>query len=68
MNYNQKYYFDILEIKPTKDIRVVKKAYAKMTRKYHPEDNLEKYNRIREAYDFLTFFLSENTVFSVDSQ
>ena len=66
MNYNQKNYFDILEIKPTKDIRVVKKAYAKMTRKYHPEDNLEKYNRIREAYDFLTFFLSEKTDFSVE--
>ncbi|MDK8180502.1 hypothetical protein [Paenibacillus sp. UMB4589-SE434] len=41
----------MLDINPTDDKAVIKKAYAKQLRIYHPEDNPEEYQRLREAYD-----------------
>lgn len=40
----------ILDIEPTKDIKQIKKAYSKMVKIYHPEDNPETYQKVREAY------------------
>lgn len=40
-----------LEIEPTDNITAIKKAYAKLLKVYHPEDDPEGYQRLREAFD-----------------
>ena len=43
--------FEILKIEPTKDIKIIKKAYAKEIRLHHPEDDEEGYMKVRSAYE-----------------
>lgn len=43
--------WDILEIEPTDDLSMIKKAYSKKLKMYHPEDDPEGYQMLREAYD-----------------
>ncbi|OPD59102.1 J domain-containing protein [Bacillus anthracis] len=43
--------WNTLEIEPTDDISVIKKAYAKLLKIHHPEDDPEGYQRLREAFD-----------------
>ncbi|HDR3649011.1 tetratricopeptide repeat protein [Bacillus sp. SM-B1] len=43
--------WDTLEIEPTDNISVIKKAYAKLLKIHHPEDDPEGYQRVREAFD-----------------
>lgn len=42
--------FEILEIEPTNEEKEIKKAYAKLVKKYHPEEYPEKWKEIHEAY------------------
>ncbi|MFV0380981.1 MAG: J domain-containing protein [Breznakia sp.] len=44
------WYFDKLEIKATKDIKAIKKAYSAVIKKYHPEEYPEEFKEINEAY------------------
>ncbi|MFX0561169.1 hypothetical protein TEPIDINF_002636 [Tepidibacillus infernus] len=44
-------FWGILEINPTDEISVIKKAYAKKLKIYHPEDNPQGFQKLREAYD-----------------
>ncbi|MCH5254985.1 MAG: DnaJ domain-containing protein [Lachnospiraceae bacterium] len=48
---NGKYVFQVLEIEPTDDIKEIKKAYARMVKKYHPEEYPEKWKEIHDAYE-----------------
>ncbi|MCP1305795.1 J domain-containing protein [Paenibacillus tyrfis] len=43
--------WNILDIQPTNDLSVIKKAYARKLKQHHPEDDPEGYQRLREAYD-----------------
>lgn len=43
--------WDILGIEPTNDVKDIKRAYSKQLKIYHPEDDAEGYQRLREAYD-----------------
>ena len=39
-----------LEIEPTTDIKVIKAAYAEVSKKYHPTEHPEEFERLRDAY------------------
>lgn len=40
----------ILRIEPTKDKKEIKKAYARLLKQYHPEENPEEFKQIQAAY------------------
>lgn len=42
--------WEILEIEPTSDKKTIKRAYAKLLKQYHPEENPEKFKQIQAAY------------------
>ena len=42
--------WEILGIEPTRDKKEIKKAYARLLKQYHPEENPEKFQRIQAAY------------------
>ncbi|MBR1854417.1 MAG: J domain-containing protein [Lachnospiraceae bacterium] len=43
--------FKILEIEATEDRNIIRKAYAALVRRYHPEEYPEEWQRIHEAYE-----------------
>lgn len=60
-------YYQILEVDKSCSIEEIKKAYRKLALKYHPDHNSatkDKFNEIKEAYDFL---LKNHTPFKVSS-
>ena len=42
--------WNILGIEPTKDIKTIKAAYAKLAKQYNPEEHPEEFKRIFDAY------------------
>lgn len=53
--------WDILGIEPTNDIKDIKRAYSKLLKIYHPEDDAEGYQRLREAYDLAMKLAKRNS-------
>lgn len=50
--------FKVLGIEPTSDKKQIKKAYAKLAARYHPEEYPEKWQEIHEAYEAAIQFAS----------
>ena len=46
--------FAILGLAPTYDLKAIRKAYSKMSAKYHPEENPEEWKKIHNAFKSLT--------------
>ena len=42
--------WEILGIEPTSDKKTIKRAYAKLLKQYHPEENPEEFKQIQAAY------------------
>ena len=42
--------WEVLGIEPTKDKKEIKKAYARLLKQYHPEENPEEFKQIQAAY------------------
>ncbi|EEC90132.1 J domain-containing protein [Holdemanella biformis] len=42
--------WEILGIDPTSDKKTIKRAYAKLLKQYHPEENPEEFKQIQAAY------------------
>ncbi len=43
--------WETLAIEPTDDLRKIKRAYAKQLKVYHPEDNPQEYQHLRQTYE-----------------
>ena len=46
------YYWSMLDIAPTNDLKTIKRAYAAQLKLHRPEDNPEHFQRLREAYEW----------------
>ena len=46
------YYWAMLHIAPTSDLKAIKRAYATQLKAHRPEDNAEHFQRLREAYEW----------------
>ncbi|CAM3916295.1 Chaperone protein DnaJ [Vibrio aerogenes CECT 7868] len=44
-------FWEILELEPTSDKNIIKKAYRTKLRQYHPEEDPEGFKQVREAYE-----------------
>ena len=42
--------FQVLQLEPTTDKRVIKRSYANLVKQYHPEEHPEKWKEIHDAY------------------
>lgn len=54
--------WSILEIEPTTETSIIKKAYAKKLKIFHPEDDPEGYQKLREAFDSALKYAKNNKV------
>ncbi len=43
--------YEVLNIEPTNDIKTIKKAYAKRSREFHPEERPEEFQVLHDAYE-----------------
>lgn len=46
--------WSILEIRPTKNKKEIRRAYTRLLKKYHPEDNPDGFMKLRAAYEQAT--------------
>lgn len=53
--------WNILSMEPTTNIKDVKRAYAKLLKQNHPEENPQGYQRLREAYSAALDFIKGQT-------
>jgi len=51
--------FAILGLAPTNDLKAIRKAYSKMSAKFHPEENPEEWKKIHNAFKSLTEILND---------
>ncbi|WP_058308070.1 J domain-containing protein [Gracilibacillus massiliensis] len=58
----------ILDIEPAEDLKVIKRAYAKQLKHYHPEDDPKGYQHLRETYEKAVSYVrkkeNDNTAFT----
>lgn len=54
--------WEVLQIKQTTDKKEIKKAYAKLLKIYHPEDDPENFKAIQEAYQKALAYANKNQI------
>jgi len=53
-----------LGIEPTTDKRAIKRAYAKMLTKYHPEDQPEMFQQVQKAYESALLYADSQWIYA----
>lgn len=48
---NQNRVWELLEIEPTDSKKDIRRAYSECLKKYHPEEEPEKFRMIKDAYE-----------------
>ena len=62
---NKNIYFKLLEIDEINNIEIIKKAYRKLSLKYHPDKNINNkdlFNKITHAYETIIFDINKNPI------
>lgn len=54
--------WEILGITPTDDKKTVKRAYAKLIKNHHPEDDPEGFQRVREAFETINAWIDNGYI------
>ncbi|MCX7552851.1 J domain-containing protein [Marinicella sp. S1101] len=62
------YPWDVLGIDETGDKKTIKKAYAKLLRKYRPDEHPDKFQEINQAYQFALTLINEQLTDEAISQ
>ena len=55
-------WWQMLEISKESDKQTIKKAYARLLKKYHPEEDPEGYQKLRKAYNEALKYSSTSSV------
>lgn len=53
-----------LQLEPTNDIKAIRRAYAQQLKLYHPEENPEGYQQLRQAYEQIMTEIKTQAVYS----
>lgn len=56
--------WDTLGIEPTKDKKIIQRAFAEKLKMYHPEENPEEFQHLQEAYRSATRYAKQQTMHS----
>ena len=54
--------WEILGIEPTSDKKTIKRAYAKLLKQYHPEENPEEFKQNSSGLSTMSTFRSRNRI------
>ncbi|MBQ8781057.1 MAG: DnaJ domain-containing protein [Oscillospiraceae bacterium] len=60
--------WDTLGIKPTKDIKEIKRAYARLAKKFNPEEHPDRFRKIYDAYKAACFYAKSSDYQFSDEQ
>lgn len=60
--------WDTLGIKPTKDIKEIKRAYARLAKEFNPEEHPDRFRKIYDAYKAACFYAKSSAYQFSDEQ
>lgn len=53
-----------LQLEPTHDAKAIRRAYAQQLKRYHPEEDPEGYQQLRQAYEQIMTEIKTQAVYS----
>lgn len=53
-----------LQLEPSNDVKAIRRAYAQQLKRYHPEEDPEGYQQLRQAYEQIMTEIKTQAVYS----